>query len=162
MPETASFFNGLPKRITVADFRRYHNQSFPKLIDAQYNQLLADAIDDMYTMFHGVETLWDSLGDQVWFEKTRLAFRLLTAWHITDVYPTLSSGVASMGGVPLRRKKIGGVDIYYAESAASAPYKDYRDLLGYLKSNAFGHRAYNMIKASGKLVMLRGNRRSIA
>jgi hypothetical protein len=162
MPETASFFDGLPTRITVGDFRRYHGQSFPKLLDARYDQLLSDAIDDMYTMFHGVETLWDKLDDQVWFERTRLAFRLLTAWHITDTYPTLSSGVASMGGVPLRRKKIGGVDVHYAESAVSAPYKDYRDLLGYLKSNAFGNRAYSMIKSSGKLVVLRGKNRSIA
>jgi hypothetical protein len=162
MPEIASFVDGLPERITIADFRRHHSQSFPKLLDAAYDELLQDAIDDIYTMFHGVQTLWDRLGEQEWFEKTRLAFRLLTAWHITDLYPLLSHGVASMGGVPLRRKKIGGVDVYYAESATSAPYKDYRDLLGYLKSNAFGHRAYNMIRASGKLVMLRGRNRSIA
>jgi hypothetical protein len=162
MPETATFLKGLPTRITVADFRRYHGQSFPKLLDAKYDQLLEDAIDDMYTMFHGVQTLWDSLDGQVWFEKTRLAFRLLIAWHVTDTYPTLSSGVASMGGVPLRRKKIGGVDVHYAESAVPTPYKDYRDLLGYLKSNVFGNRAYSMIKASGKLVVLRGNRRNIA
>jgi hypothetical protein len=151
----AVFVNGVPERVSVTDFRRRHNQSFPKLLDAKYDQLLSDAIDDVYTMFHGVQTLWDRLDKQTWHDKTRLAFRLLTAWHITDLYPTLSSGVASMGGVPLRRKKIGGVDVYYAESATSAPYKDYRDLLGYLKSNAFGHRAYNMIKSSGKLVMLR-------
>jgi hypothetical protein len=155
---TPVFVDGLPERITAADFRRYHAQSFPKLVDAKYDQLLQDAIDDVYVMFHGAQTLWDLQSDQVWFEKTRLAFRLLTAWHITDVYPTLSAGVASMGGVPLRRKKIGGVDIQYAESAVSAPYKDYRDLLGYLKSNTFGARAYGMMRASGKIAMLRNRR----
>jgi hypothetical protein len=152
------FVNGLPERITVADFRRYHAQSFPKLVDAKHDQLLQDAIDAVYAMFHGVQTLWDLHDEQVWSDKTRLAFRLLAAWYIADVHPTLSAGVASMGGVPLRRKKIGGVDIQYADSAVSAPYKDYRDLLGHLKSNAFGAKAYGMIRAAGKIAMLRNRR----
>jgi hypothetical protein len=152
------FVDGLPARITIADFRRYHAESFPKLLNVKHDQLLQDSIDAVYVMFHGVQTLWDLQSEAVWYEKTRLAFRLLTAWHITDLYPTLSAGVASMGGVPLRRKKIGGVDIQYAEHAVSAPYKDYRDLLGYLKSNTFGARAYGMIRASGKIAMLRNRR----
>jgi hypothetical protein len=152
------FVDGLPARITIADFRRYHGESFPKLLLAKHNQLLQDAIDTVYTMFHGLQDLWDLQGEPVWFEKTQLAFRLLTAWYIADVYPTLSAGVASMGGVPLRRKKIGGVDIQYAESAVSAPYKDYRDLLGYLRSNTFGAKAHSMIRSAGKLAMLRNRR----
>jgi hypothetical protein len=152
------FENGLPARITPADFRRYHAESFPKLVAVKYNQLLQDAIDDVYAMFHGVQTLWDLQEEQVWFEKTRLAFRLLTAWYVADVYPTLSAGVASMGGVPLRRKRIGGVDIQYADNAVAAPYKDYRDLLGYLRSNTFGAKAHSMIRAAGKLAMLRNRR----
>lgn len=153
------FVDGLPARITIDDFRRHHNQSFPKLLDAAYDQLVQDAIDDMYVMFHGAQTLWDLQPKEVWFEKTQLAFRLLVAWHITDAYPTLCSGVASMGGVPLRRKKIGGVDVQYADSASPAPYKDYRDLLGALKSNVFGNRAYGMIRSAGKMALL-GSRRS--
>jgi hypothetical protein len=152
------FENGAPARITIADFRRYHAESFPKLIAVKYDQLLQDSIDAVYAMFHGVQTLWDLQGEQVWFDKTRLAFRLLTAWYVADMYPTLSAGVAAMGGVPLRRKKIGGVDIQYAESAVSAPYKDYRDLLGYLRSNTFGAKAHSMIRAAGKLALLRNRR----
>jgi hypothetical protein len=149
---------GLPARITVADFRRHHSQSFPKLLGAKYDQLIQDAISDVYVMFHGAQELWDLQPDQAWHEKTRLLFRLLTAWYITDVYPTLSSGVASMGGVPLKRKRIGLVDIQYAEHAVSAPYQDYRDLLGHLKSNVFGNKAYSMIRSSGKIVLLRSNK----
>jgi hypothetical protein len=155
-----AFVDGLPERITPADFRRYHAESFPKLLAVKYDQLLQDAIYAVYVMFHGVQDLWDLQSESVWFEKTRLAFRLLTAWYIADMYPTVSAGVASMGGVPLRRKKIGGVDIQYADSAVSAPYKDYRDLLGYLKSNVFGAKAYGMIRAAGKTALLR-NRRTV-
>jgi hypothetical protein len=154
------FVDGLPERITVADFRRYHAESFPKLLAEKYDQLLRDAIDAVYTMFHGVQSLWDLQSESVWFEKTRLAFRLLTAWYVADMYPTLSAGVASMGGIPLRRKKIGAVDIQYAETAVSAAYRDYRDLLGYLKSNTFGAKAYGMIRAAGKIALL-GNRRFV-
>jgi hypothetical protein len=149
------FVDGVPARITADDFRRHHLDAFPKLSDPAKDQFLRDAIDDVYAMFHGAQTLWDWQPDQVWFEKTQLLFRLLVAWYIVDVYPAYSAGVSSMGGVPLRRKKIGGVDIQYADSASPSPRGDYLDLLGALKSNAFGAKAYGMIRASGKLALLR-------
>jgi hypothetical protein len=154
------FVDGLPARITVDDFRRRHLESFPKLSEASYDQLIQDAIDDVYTMFHGVQTLWDWHDDEVWFAKTQLAFLLLTAWHLLDSYPTLSAGVVTTGGLPLKRKKIGGVDIQFADSASPVVYKDYQDLLGNLKSNPFGVKVYSMLRASGKRALL-GNRRMV-
>jgi hypothetical protein len=156
----AVFVDGVPARITVADFRRYHLDAFPKLSGPEKNQLVQDSIDDVYAMFYGAQSLWDWQPKQVWFEKTQLLFRLLAAWHIADLHPAYSAGVSSMGGVPLRRKKIGGVDIQYADSASPMPYKDYRDLLGSLKSNSFGAKAYSMIRASGKLALIRNWRAS--
>jgi hypothetical protein len=152
------FVDGLPARITIDDFRRRHLESFPKLSDAGYDATIQDAIDDAYAMFHGVQTLWDWLEKPVWFAKTRMAFLLLTAWLILDSRPDLGAGVATMGGMPLKRKRIGGVDIQFADSSSQSAHKDYQDLLGFLKTNPFGYKAYGMIRASGKRALL-GNRR---
>jgi hypothetical protein len=154
------FVGGLPARITVADFRRRHLESFPKLSDPSKSDLIQDVIDDVYAMFHGVQTLWDWQPAPVWFAKTQTAFLLLTAWLMLDTYPTLSAGVVTTGGLPLKRKKIGGVDLHFADNSAPAGPRDYQDLLGGLKTNPFGYKAYSMIRAAGKRALL-GNRRMV-
>jgi hypothetical protein len=62
-----------------------------------------------------------------------------------------------MGGIPLRRKKIDGVDITFADRAVGGN-KEYQDLLEGLKSNTWGYKAYTMIRAAAKRVMLRNRR----
>jgi hypothetical protein len=155
--QEALFVDGVPARITVADFRRFHLQSFPALTDDKYDDLIADGIDAVYAMFTGVEDLWDLQPAQIWYDKTTLCFRLLTAWYINDLYPSLAAGIASMGGIPLKRKKIGGVDITFAE-AKSTGNNQYLDLLQSLKSNAFGTKAYVMITTAAKRVKIRNRR----
>jgi hypothetical protein len=154
----AVFVDGAPARITAEDFRRYHLPSFPKLAEAAYLGLLNDAIDAVYALFSGVATIWQRRPRQVWYEKTVLCYRLLTAWYITDVHPTLAAGVPSMGGIPLKRKKIGGVDITFRESAAADHLEGYQDLLESLKSNVFGAKAYLMITASAERVRIHNRR----
>jgi hypothetical protein len=153
------FVDGLPARITREDFRRYHLQAFPALAD-EGDEVIDDAIEAAYAMFTGIATLWDWQPKPVWYEKTTLCYRLLAAWYLMDVYPTLAAGggTASMGGIPIKRKKIGGVDITRADDSAGSGNKDYTDLLDGLKSNAFGYKAYFMIKAAGKRVLLRNRR----
>jgi hypothetical protein len=157
--QEALFVDGVPAKLTVNDFRRYHLQSFPKLADSQYDQLIADAIDAVYAMFVGVLTIWNWQSAQIWYEKTMLAFRLLTAWYICDLYPELAAGggAVSMGGIPLKRKKIYGIDITFPD-ITSGQNKDYLDLLSGLKSNVFGMKAYQMIKSAVKITLLKNRR----
>jgi hypothetical protein len=146
--------NGIPAKITVTDFRRYLLAAFPKLAYIQYDGLIQDVIDTVYAMFPGVGTLWDLHRLPVWYDKTVLCYRLLTAWYLADCYPMYVAGVPIMGGVPLRRKKIDGVDLTFVESHSGAGTK-YQDSLESLKSNPWGVKAYVMLKASAKRVMLR-------
>jgi hypothetical protein len=57
----------------------------------------------------------------------------------------------STGGIPLKAKKIGGTIIQFAEAKKAAGSVNNADLLQSLKSNAFGAKAYMMIKTSGKI-----------
>ena len=143
------FVDGVPKRIEPSDFTRYHLAQFPRLANQKYALVLEDAIESAYTMFIGIGTLWKHHPDQVWFDKTRLCYRLLVAWYIADTNPTLLAGVPSMGGVPLKRKKIDSIDITYADDT-SVNKADYEDLLKSLKSNPFGAKAYFMIKTAAR------------
>jgi hypothetical protein len=146
----------VPARITPEDFRRYFLASFPKLADeVTYGELLEDVIDSVYAIFPGVNTLWDVHKWKTWYEKTRMCYRLLIAWYLGDLYPTLVAGVSLMGGIPLKRKKIGGVDLTFSDSATTSNVKDYEDVLIQLKSNPWGAKAYLMIKTSAKRVMIR-------
>jgi hypothetical protein len=151
------FVDGLPARITKEDFRRYHLQTFPKFADAVYDAILEDAIEAVYAMFYGVATIWDIHPRDTWYAKTVLCYRLLTAWYLADMYPTLVAGIPVMGGIPIKRKKVDGVDITYRDEDATGS-KEYQDLLGSLKSNPFGVKAYLMIRASGKRVLIYNQR----
>jgi hypothetical protein len=148
------FVDGIPARITVYDFRRSHLQSFPDLADSGYDNLLAEAIEAAYAMFPGVGKLWDWQPEQVWYDKTVLCYRLITAWYIADIYPALAAGVSVMGGIPLKRKKVDGVDITYADYLKG----DERDLLRSLKSNPWGMKAHTMITTAAKRALLRNRR----
>ena len=142
------FVDGFPARITIMDFRRYHLQSFPKLGDVQHESLIEEAIDTVYTMFHGVGTIWKRHTQDVWFEKTQTCYRLLTAWYIADMYPRFVSGTPVIGGIPLKRKKIGGVDLTFQDTGKTIS-SEYHDLLGGLESNPFGKMAKLMITTAG-------------
>lgn len=144
----AFFQNGLPARITREDFRRQYLANFPKLAEG-HDDIIDQAIEAVYTSFYGVQTLWNIHDQQVWFDKTRLCFMHLTAWYIADIHPKYVAGVPVMGGIPIKRKKIGGVDITFQDSSSSAS-----DLLAGLMSNPFGKQAYMMIKTCAKRTAL--------
>jgi hypothetical protein len=157
----AVFSGGVPARITKTDVRRAFLASFPKLTDVAYDELIDDAISAVYAMFSGVARLWDWHDRDTWFEKTTLCYRLLTAWYIADMYPTLLSGIPVMGPIPLKRKKIGPIDVTYRDDAAALrANRDYQDLLSSLRSNPFGGKAYLMIRAAAKRAAL-SNRRIV-
>jgi hypothetical protein len=147
----------VPAKITVEDFRRYFSASFPKLMAEKHDGLIQDSIDTVYAMFTGVNTIWDIHPDRVWYEKSQVCYRFLTAWCIADNYPAFVAGVPIMGGIPLKRKKIDGVDLTFADRTAGGN-KEYQDLLESLKSNTWGNKAYLMIRAAAKRAMLRNRR----
>jgi len=153
----AVFVDGVPAKITVVDFRRHHSQSFPRLIDAEYDGVITDAIDTVYTMFPGVGKAWDlHRNKQVWFDKTVLCYRLLVCWYITDRYPELSNNYASLNGVPLEQKKIDGVALKFQRELArfSSPQDNLNPMLG-LRSNDFGRKASMMLQTAPRRALLR-------
>jgi hypothetical protein len=123
----------------------------------EYDGLIQDAIDTVYAVFTGVNTIWDIHPDRVWYEKSQVCYRLLTAWFIANNHPAFVAGVPVMGGILLKRKKIDGVDLTFADRIASGN-KEYQDLLENLKSNTWGNTAYLMIRAAAKRAMLRNRR----
>jgi hypothetical protein len=141
------FEDGKPARITPADFRRYHLDTFPKLADARNEAIIRQAIESVYAVFYGVASIWKKQPKPVWYDKTRTCYRLLTAWFIADMYPKFVSGMPIMGGLPLKRKKIGGVDLTFQDTGKAAG-SGYPDLLAGLDSNPFGKMAKIMITTS--------------
>lgn len=156
----AVFPNGKPLQINREDFRRQFLASFPKLSgldssvsDTQADIIIDSAIEAVYDMFTGVATLWNIHSPQTWFDKTRRCYLYLTAWYIADMYPKYVSGVTVMGAIPLKEKKIGGVDIKFDTDALNSGAG--RNVLKGLLSNPFGKMAYTMITCCAKRTALR-------
>ena len=154
----AVFPDGKPLRINREDFRRQFLASFPKLAGLEKGNDEADtiidgAIDSVYDMFTGVATLWNKHDAQTYFNKTRRCYLYLTAWYIADMYPKYVSGVPVMGAVPLKEKKIGGVDLKFDTDFLNSGKG--QNLLRGLLSNPFGKMAHLMITTCAKRVALR-------
>lgn len=145
--------SGRPPKITREWFRTRYGQNFPDLLLEDKNDVLDTAILDVYTLFYGVGDLWDNMGRREYVDKTQLCYGLLIAWYITDLFPDLSLGVVSSGGIPIKMKSIGGTKIQFGETASTAGAVNNADLLQSLKSNSYGAKAYLMIKTSGKINM---------
>jgi hypothetical protein len=146
----ALFEDGKPARITEKEFLRYHLQQFPKLNEPGNSGVFDEASSTVYTMFSGVATIWDNHPKDDYYEKTVTCYRLLIAWYIADQYPRLLRGLPVMGGVPMKRTKIGPVDLTFADSAVTSASGQFKDLLSQLKSNPFGNKAYMMITTAAK------------
>ena len=155
----ASFPDGKPLRINREDFRRQFLASFPKLAglndntSSEADSIIDEAIESVYDIFTGVATLWDKHEAQVWFDKTRRCYLYLTAWYIADLHPRYVAGVTVMGAVPLKEKKIGGVDLKFDTEFLGT--SSGLNLLKGLLSNPFGKMAYMMITTCAKRVALR-------
>lgn len=159
---TPVFVDGVPARIDEEFFRRRYGQSFPDLLPWEMDDFLLECINDIYTMFHGVGTLWELQDEQVWFDKTQMCYGLLLAWYIADLYPRYAVGVVSSGGIPVRQKSIGGVKLTFGNPDAdgTAGLKQYKDTLAQLKSNSFGYKAYSMINSAVSMAKIRGRKKN--
>jgi hypothetical protein len=154
----AVFPNGKPLRINREDFRRQFLTSFPKLAgldgnNQEANNIIDTSIEAVYDIYTGVATLWNLQDKQTWFDKTRRCYLYLTAWYIADMYPKYIAGVTVMGAVPLKEKKIGGVDIKFDTEFLSSGKG--QNMLKGLLSNPFGKMAYMMITTCAKRTALR-------
>lgn len=143
--------SGRPEKITKVWFRARYGQNFPDLLAEDKDNILDTCIEDVYTLFYGVGELWSHLNREEYVLKTQLCYGLLTAWYIADLFPDLTLGVMSTGGIPLKSKQIGGTKIMFGEVSKKTGAVNNADLLQALKSNTFGAKAYLMIKTSGKL-----------
>ena len=142
---------GRPPVIDRVWFRTRYGQNFPDLLAEDKNDFLDTCIADVYTLFYGVGDLWSHMDRKEYETKTQLCYGLLVAWYITDLFPDLSLGVVSTGGIPLKSKQIGGVKVMFGDMASTAGAVNNADLLQSLKSNTYGAKAYFMIKTSGKI-----------
>lgn len=145
--------SGKPDRITRDWFRTRYGENFPDLLPSDKNDFLDTCISDVYTLFYGVGELWEHMPRREYVEKTQMCYGLLVAWYIADLFPGLTLGVMSTGGIPLKSKQIGGTKITFGDTATKAGAVNNADLLQALKSNSFGAKAYLMIKTSGKINM---------
>lgn len=143
--------SGRPPKINRVWFRTRYGQNFPDLLPDEKNDFLDTCIEDVYTLFYGIADLWSHLERREYETKTQLCYGLLVAWYITDLFPDYALGVTSSGGIPMRSKSIGGVKVTFGETSSSVGSFNNADLLQSLKSNAFGAKAYMMIKTSGKI-----------
>lgn len=149
MSDQALFVSGLPAPVTPDDWRRYHLQSFPVFADVDEKEttdrILNEVIETIYSMWVGVSYLWKDHDTQIWYEKTRLCYRLLICWYIADIYPDYARGILSTSGLPIGRRKIGPIDITFNKEALTSSSMD---LLAPLLSNPFGVKAHLMIKTA--------------
>lgn len=143
--------SGKPEAIDSSWFRTRYGQKFPDLLAEDKTDILDTCINDVYTLFSGVGELWEHLSREEYVQKTQLCYGLLVAWYITDLFPEYAVGVMSTGGIPLKSKQIGGTKIAFGEVSSHTGAINNADLLQSLKSNAFGAKAYLMIKTSGRL-----------
>ena len=143
--------SGRPAKIDRVWFRTRYGQTFPDLLGEEKNEFLDTCINDVYTLFYGVGDLWSHMSRIEYVDKTQLCYGLLVAWYITDLFPDYSVGVISMGGIPIKSKQIGGVKITFGDALNTAGAVNNADLLHSLNSNAYGAKAYMMIKTSGKI-----------
>ena len=142
---------GRPPKIDRVWFLARYGEQFPDFLAEDTEETLDACIEDVYSLFYGVGDLWAHMDRQIYEDKTRLCYGLLVAWYIADLFPDKTLGVMSTGGIPLKAKKIGGTIIQFADAKKAAGAVNNADLLQSLKSNAFGAKAYMMIKTSGKL-----------
>ena len=144
--------SGRPAKIDHIWFRARYGQNFPDLLGKEKDDFLDTCIEDVYTLFYGVADLWSHLSREIYVSKTQMCYGLLVAWYIADLFPDLTLGVVSAGsGLAVKRKRIGNTDITFGDVANKAGAINNADLLQGLKSNAFGVKAYTMIKTSGKI-----------
>lgn len=144
--------SGRPAKIDHIWFRARYGQNFPDLLDKEKDDFLNTCIEDVYTLFYGVADLWSHLNREMYVSKTQMCYGLLVAWYIADLFPDLTLGVVSAGsGLAVKSKRIGNTDITFGDVASKAGAVSNADLLQGLKSNAFGVKAYTMIKTSGKI-----------
>ena len=145
-----------PEKISVAWWRTRFGVSFPDLLAETYESFVSNCIDDVYAMYYGVMDIWDNLPYDVYVDKTNLCYGQLVSWYIADLYPMLTVGVMSTGGLPVKSKDISGVKVTFETNKAKKGSSNNADLLNDLNSNVFGVKAYNMIKKSGKLNFFMG------
>lgn len=121
--------------MTRSDFKYAAN--FPTLSDQQ----IADAYDEVATIYSGVTKLWAVLDEETRTAKRTLCMNLLTAWYLLDMNPTSATGVIGNGGMALGSKSVGGTSLSFQDMEAQEGLKQ-------LNSNVFGQKALMMIQSA--------------
>jgi hypothetical protein len=114
---------------------------FINLTDEQ----LQVAIDMVKSQWQGVPTMWSNLPYHRAFRLRRLLYNYLLAWELMSLYPTQTTGVSGMGGLPLTSKQIGPVALRFRNSVAKGNEGTVFDAL---TTNWFGEQALLLMQSN--------------
>lgn len=116
------------------------------------NDQISTAIDECEVTWSGIYTMW-SKAEQVLRDKKRLlCMNYIVAWYLADMYPKAVKDIATMGGIPLSSKSIGGaanVSLSFRERKVPTGMEQFT-------SNVFGMKALDMIMNSPDMLLIHG------
>jgi len=99
---------------------------------------IESALLEVQAQWSGALSFWSDLPTAIRDVKRESLVNLLVAWHLADLMPRALDGVASNGGMPLKAKSIGGVDLEFLPIETQAAMSP-------LLTNTFGIRALQAI-----------------
>jgi hypothetical protein len=105
-----------------------YRDNFPTLTDGQIDAAIANVSVEWYG---AVNELWAGMNGTVRDAKRNLVLGYLTAWWLSNFYPSAVVGIVSDGGKPLSSKTIGGTSLTYGQIES-------QPALAPLLSNTFG------------------------
>lgn len=121
--------------VELNDFK--FRDRFVNITDLQFTQ----ALQIINAQFSGVYSLWSVLPPDERDAKRELCINYLLAWKLTQLYPAQSLGAAGTGGLPLKSKKAGPIQITYKDLV-----RQENSLLNLLTTNQYGIDALMMIQ----------------
>src|SRR4030042_1938785 len=92
------------------------------------------AITEVSAQWSGALAFWADLDIATRTAKRESLINLLVAWHLADLMPMNLVDIASNGGMPLKMKSMGGVDLEFLAN-------DVQPAMAVLLTNTFGIRA---------------------
>ena len=112
--------------------------NFPNLASG----IISSGADIVAAQWYGALNFWSKLDQDLRDKKRTILLNLLTAWYLSNKYPSEVVGIISNGGIPLTSKSIGGVSVSFLGMDSV------QDALKPLLSNTFGVDAMTMMMSA--------------
>ena len=129
--------------VELNDFR--FKDRFIDITDPQF----AQALQIINAQFSGVYSLWSVLPPDEQKAKRELCINYLLAWKLVQMYPEKAIGASGTGGLPLKSKKAGPIQLTYKDMV-----RQEGSLLNMLTTNQYGIEALTMIQSAPEMFMV--------